>query len=169
MRAKGILGYEPGKRFVPKANKDNDYIIDSQAQQDKRRIGRLGFRDARRIVARKHGDYPGTTAKRNCFRGRKKKTRAIVRLDACLYEAATALTVKSPTSRDRCRTSSGSVCGRSSERPEAQEWAFITPGRERSADLLPSASTTSVIISIKRRPASRGIRCKFKIRTRSPD
>jgi hypothetical protein len=52
---KGIhCEYEPGT-FRPKANKDNDYLIDRKAQKEKRSFSGSGLCGSRLVLAGKHG------------------------------------------------------------------------------------------------------------------
>jgi phenylpropionate dioxygenase-like ring-hydroxylating dioxygenase large terminal subunit len=119
---KGIhCEYEPGT-FRPKANKDNDYLIDRQAQKDKRAYsGVFGFAMQDASLQESMGPIQDH-AKEKLL----PTDRAIVMARRMLYEAATALTTESQPpaiDSDQQRVRAAGALLPRDQKP--QEWAVI--------------------------------------------
>lgn len=119
---KGIhCEYEPGT-FRPKANKDNDYLIDRQAQKDKRAYsGVFGFAMQDASLQESMGTIQDHSKEKLL-----PTDRAIVMARRMLYEAATALTEESQPpaiDADQQRVRAAGALLPRDQKP--QEWAVI--------------------------------------------
>ena len=95
-RARASTANTSRARFRPKANKDNDYLIDRRRAEGEARVQRrVRLLDAGRVAAGKHGPDPGPRGARSCCR----PTSAIVMARRMLYEAATGAASTAPSRR----------------------------------------------------------------------
>ena len=120
---KGIhCEYEEGGTFRPKANKDNDYLIDRQAQKDKRAYsGVFGFAMQDASLQESMGPIQDHSKEKLL-----PTDRAIVMARRMMYEAATALvpdTDPPAIDADQQRVRAAGVLLPRDQKP--QEWAVI--------------------------------------------